>query len=85
MPEVTIYTKRMCGYCSEAKRLLHSKGVEFREVGAHAGGGREGLRERFGPGATTFPQIVIGDRHVGGATELAALEASGELDRLLAS
>ncbi len=84
VPEVVIYTKRLCGFCTQAKGLLRSKGVAFREVGAREGGGREGLRERFGPDATTFPQIVIGDRHVGGASELAALDASGELDPLLA-
>ena len=42
---------------------------------------RADLRARFGAG--TFPQIVIGDRHVGGADQLVALDKSGELDQLL--
>jgi glutaredoxin 3 len=82
--DVTVFTQRFCGCCSDAKRLLRKKGVAFREVPSKESGGRAGLRSRFGPGAGTFPQIVINGRHVGGASDLAALEASGELDRLLA-
>jgi len=84
MADVTIFTQRFCGCCADAKRLLRKKGVAFREVPSKESGGRAGLRSRFGPGAGTFPQIVINGRHVGGASDLAALEASGELDRLLA-
>jgi glutaredoxin 3 len=84
MAEVTIFTQRFCGCCADAKRLLREKGVAFREVPTKESGGRAGLRSRFGPGAGTFPQIMIDGRHVGGASDLAALEASGELDRLLA-
>jgi glutaredoxin 3 len=32
----------------------------------------------------TVPQIYVGDTHVGGYTDLAALDQSGELDKLLA-
>src|SRR4051812_8764127 len=84
MADVTIFTQRFCGCCADAKRLLRKKGVAFREVPTKESGGRAGLRSRFGPGAGTFPQIVINGRHVGGASDLAALEASGDLDRLLA-
>jgi glutaredoxin 3 len=82
--EVTMYTQRFCGSCSDARRLLRRKGVAVREIPTKESGGREGLRVRFGPRATTFPQIVIDGLHVGGASDLAALDASGELDRLLA-
>jgi glutaredoxin 3 len=84
MADVTVFTQRFCGCCADAKRLLRKKGVAFREVPTKESGGRAGLRSRFGPGAGTFPQIVINGRHIGGASDLAALEASGELDRLLA-
>jgi len=84
MADVTVYTCRLCGSCAEAKRVLRRRGVAFREVRVKQAGGRAGLRERFGPDATTYPQIVIGGRHVGGADDLLRLDASGELDRLLA-
>jgi hypothetical protein len=45
----------------------------------------DGLRARFGPEVETFPQILIDGRRIGGASDLAALEASGELDRLLSA
>lgn len=85
MPAVTIYTKFACGYCISAKRLLASKGVDFEEIKVTLR--PKSLREmvdRSG-GRFTAPQIFIGDRHVGGYRELAALEAQGELDELLKS
>src|SRR5215204_5747563 len=84
MAVVTVYTQRFCPCSTDAKRLLRAKGVPFEEVPTRRSGGRAGLRARFGPDAGTFPQIVIDGRHIGGASDLAALEASGELDRLLA-
>ena len=84
MAEVTVYTQRLCSCCTEARRVLRRKGVPFREIGAREAGGRDGLRERFGPRAGTYPQIVIDGIHVGGASDLVALDACGELDRLLA-
>ncbi len=83
MARVTMYTQRFCGCCADARRLLRRKGVAFEEVGTRRGGGREGLRTRFGPEVETFPQILVDGRRIGGASDLTALEASGELDRLL--
>lgn len=84
MADVTVYTQRFCGCCSEARRVVHRQGDPFREVGTREAGGRDGLRARFGPRSGTFPQIVIGGVHVGGLSDLLALQAWGELDRLLA-
>jgi len=80
--EVTVYTQRFCGCCSEATRVLRRNGIPFVEVGSREGGGRDGLRTRFGERSGTYPQIVIDGVHVGGLSDLLALEASGELDRL---
>lgn len=83
MPNVTIYTRLGCGYCSRAKRLLESKGVDFTE---HDASFSTELRQEMiqrSKGSTTFPQIFIGDVHVGGCDELYALEADGRLDDLL--
>lgn len=83
-PTIDIYTKFACPYCVRAKHLLQSKGVTFNEVDITAGGEkREEMLERA-PGAMTVPQIFIGDLHVGGSDELAALDRAGKLDALLA-
>lgn len=82
-PQVDIYTKFGCGYCYRAKRLLDEKGVDYAEFDITMGGPkRDEMRERA-PNAMTVPQIFIGDTHVGGSDELAALERQGKLDALL--
>lgn len=81
--EVTLYTRMMCGYCSAAKRLLDGKGVSYTE---HDASFSPDLRREMiqrANGQTTFPQIFVGDTHVGGCDELHALERQGGLDRLL--
>jgi glutaredoxin 3 len=83
MVDVEIYTRMLCGYCMRAKALLSRKGVAFREFDASFDAEkRKEMIARTG-GATTFPQIFIDGRHVGGCDELHALERKGELDRLL--
>ena len=84
MVDVTIYTRMMCGYCSAAKRLLEKKGVAYTENDAsYSPELRQEMMSRAN-GRTTFPQIFIGDVHVGGCDDLHALEAQGRLDALLA-
>ncbi|QDZ01517.1 glutaredoxin 3 [Nitratireductor mangrovi] len=83
MTDVTIYTRAFCGYCTAAKRLLDRKGVSYTE---HDASFSPELRSEMmtRSGRTTFPQIFVGEVHVGGCDELHALEASGRLDALLA-
>ncbi|MFN3546799.1 MAG: glutaredoxin 3 [Mesorhizobium sp.] len=82
MPDVTIYTRMMCGYCSAAKRLLDRKGVKYTEHDASFSPElRKEMMDRSGRG--TFPQIFIGDVHVGGCDDLHDAEDSGRLDKLL--
>ena len=84
MPPVTVYTRDFCGYCSRALRLLTEKGVEVNEIEAGMDADlRREMRERSG-GESTFPQIFIGDVHIGGCDELMDLEDEGRLDALLA-
>jgi len=82
MPDVTIYTRMMCGYCSAAKRLLDRKGVPYTE---HDASFSSELRKEMmaRSGRNTFPQIFIGDVHVGGCDDLHDVEESGRLDKLL--
>lgn len=83
MPKIDIYTRPLCGFCSSAKRLLDSKGVEYREINIWTtDGGRDEMLVRSN-GGQTVPQIFIGETHVGGCDDLFALERVGKLDPLL--
>jgi glutaredoxin 3 len=83
MSTVTIYTRQFCGYCFAAKSLLESKKVAYTEHDATFSPDlRSEMIARAG-GRATFPQVFIGDTHVGGCDELHALERSGKLDELL--
>jgi len=84
MPKVEIYTKMFCPYCVRAKRLLGEKGVSYEEHDITMGGPARADMIQRARGCTTVPQIFIGDMHVGGSDELAALERAGKLDPLLA-
>ena len=84
-PPVVIYTKFGCGYCFRAKRLLDEKGVDYTEHDITMGGPKRDEMMERAPTARTVPQIFIGETHVGGSDELAALEQRGELDTLLAA
>jgi glutaredoxin 3 len=82
MPKVEIYTTLWCPYCHAAKSLLHQKGVAYEEVDAQDSAARMAMIQRA-HGRRTVPQIFIGDRHVGGYTDMAMLEREGKLDPLL--
>ena len=85
MARVEIYSSMLCGFCHRAKRLLKGKGVAFEETDVTMSPGKRGeMMERAG-GRTSVPQIFINGAHIGGSDELYALEANGELDRLLAT
>ncbi len=85
MAKVEIYTKFMCPYCARALKLLGSKGVDVEEFDVTMGGPKKAeMVERSG-GRMTMPQIFINENHVGGSDDLAALEAAGKLDALLAA
>ena len=83
MPKVEIYTKMFCPYCVRAKRLLVDKGVDIEEHDITLGGPQRAEMVQRANGRTTVPQIFIGDTHVGGSDDLAALERAGKLDPLL--
>ena len=83
MSHVTIYTKPYCPYCIRAVDLLEQKGVPFTEiVAAFDPEKRAEMVQRSG-GRATYPQIFVGDRHIGGCDEMMALDREGKLDPLL--
>ena len=82
MAQVTIYTKPYCPYCIAALDLLARKGVEVQQIVASSDmEKRQEMTQRSG--RSTYPQIFIGDRHIGGCDDMMALERRGELDPLL--
>ena len=82
MTHVTIYTKPYCPYCVRAVALLEKKGIPFTEVeAAFDPDKRQEMMQRSG--RATFPQIFIGETHVGGCDELYALDRAGKLDAML--
>ena len=84
MPDVTIYTRQWCGFCTAAKKLLDQRNVDYDERDATSDASlRQEMVQRSG--RSTFPQIFIGDTHVGGCDDLMAAERTGLLDKLLAA
>lgn len=72
-----------CPFCQMAERLLRSKGVAAIEkirVDLEPQRRAEMMEKT---GRRTVPQIYIGETHVGGFEELAALDHEGRLDGML--
>ncbi len=82
MCRVVLYTTRFCPYCIAAKRLLEAKQVDFEEIPVDLDASLR-VKMQSMSGRKTVPQIFIGDRHVGGFTDLVRLDRAGELDDLL--
>ncbi len=85
MADVTLYTKPGCPYCSAAIGLLTRKGVAFTEIVASNDPAKKAEMIEKAGGRMTFPQIFIGEKHIGGADDMSALDRRGELDALLAA
>ena len=84
MSPVTVYTTEPCSFCARVKGLLKARGVEFSEVNlSRDAPGRLELVQRTG--MMSFPQVLGGDRLLGGFAELQAAADSGTLDDLLAA
>ena len=83
MPEIDVYTQPWCPYCARAINLLTRKGATFREIDAPHGTPERSESIRRAGGRSSVPQIFIDGRHIGGCDDLMALDAKGELDKLL--
>jgi glutaredoxin 3 len=83
--QVTIYTTTYCGYCQRAEELLRRRGIAYRKVDVTTADPqvREELIERAN-GRRTVPVIFFDDRAIGGYSELAAMDARGELAAAIA-
>ena len=83
MQPVVIYTKSTCPYCHAAKDLLNQKGAAFDEISVDGDRATQAKMSERAGGRTTVPQIFVGDTHVGGYDDLAALDRAGQLNGLL--
>ena len=85
MAKILMYSTGVCPFCLMAERLLKSKGVaEIEKVRVDLDPPRrQEMMDRTG--RRTVPQIYVGEKHVGGYDELAALDRAGGLDALLAA
>lgn len=79
---IVMYATPFCGYCAAARRLLTGKGVSYTEIDVMFDADKRAEMVALS-GRGTVPQIFIGERHVGGFDDLAALDRRGELDPLL--
>lgn len=83
MAKISMYATGVCPYCLMAERLLRAKGVtEIEKIRVDLDPARR-LEMMEKTGRRTVPQIYIGETHVGGYEDLAALDHAGELDKLL--
>jgi glutaredoxin 3 len=80
---VRMYSTGVCPYCQMAERLLQSKGVtDIEKIRVDLQPDRRAeMMDKTG--RRTVPQIYIGETHVGGYDDLAALDRAGKLDALL--
>jgi glutaredoxin 3 len=80
--QVIVYTTEPCGFCRQAKALLSARGVDYAEVNL--------VKDPVGraelvalTGQMTFPQVLVGERSVGGFRELVEADRDGSLEELL--
>ena len=84
MMKVVMYSSGFCPYCIRAERVLHARGVmEIEKIRIDLDPARRAEMIQK-TGRRTVPQIYIGDTHVGGYEDLARLDRSNELIKLLA-
>ena len=85
MPKIVMYATGVCPFCLMAERLLKSKGVtDIEKIRVDLEPQRrQEMMERTG--RRTVPQIYVGERHVGGYDDLAALDRAGGLDPILSA
>jgi len=83
MPTIRMYSTAVCPFCQRAEMLLKSKGVtEIEKIRIDLDSARrDEMMQKTG--RRTVPQIYIGEVHVGGFDDLAALDRAGKLDPLL--
>jgi len=83
MAKITMYSTGVCPFCQMAERLLRSKGISAIDKIRVDLEPERRVEMMEKTGRRTVPQIYIGETHVGGYEDLAALDHAGRLDELL--
>ena len=84
MSQVVLYGTRFCPFCTEARRLLTAKGINYQDIPLDDDASlRAEIMERSA--RNTVPQIWVGDVHIGGYTDLRQFEVDGRLQQLVGS
>jgi glutaredoxin 3 len=84
MATITVYSTEPCSFCARVKGLLEAHGAKFTEVNlSRDPEGRMELVKKTG--MMSFPQVLVGERSIGGYAELHAAAQNGTLDELLAA
>ena len=79
-----MYATEWCPYCRRAEQLLKAKGIlDFEKIRVDIEPQRR-VEMTQRSGRKTVPQIWIGEQHIGGYDDMAALDRAGKLDALLA-
>lgn len=84
MAPIVVYSTDPCSFCTRVKGMLEARGAQFTEVNLSKD--PEGRMELVSKtGMMSFPQVLVGDRLIGGFAELQAAAEDGRLDELLAA
>jgi len=83
MAQVTIYTRAFCPYCSRSLNLLQQKDIDLTHIESGMDPEKRAEMIQRSGGGRTYPQIFVGDLHIGGCDDMMALERAGKLDALL--
>jgi glutaredoxin 3 len=83
MKPVKIYTTSSCGFCIRAKELLGQKKLPYEEIDVTGDDAARAKLVEISDGRRTVPQIFIGEKGIGGYSDLVQLDRNGELDPLL--
>ena len=84
MAEITVYTMDHCPYCERAKGLLKQRGIPYREVRVPLDDDSAWVDLEKKTGMKTMPQILNGEKVIGGYNDLAAIDAQDQLASLKA-
>ena len=68
--QITVYSKNNCVYCTKAKHLLKTLGLEYEEKMMESFESPQAMLEDIGKQVRTMPQIKIDGELVGGYNQL---------------